>query len=130
MVLILRATLLLCLTLALQGSTREWQYRRLSVTARARHTVTARQILTAQTQLVCGLHCHGQDACNAFTFDPKGGQCVLLTGLLLEEGDVLEEVEGGEGIRRGQHVMVRMAQDHSIPYSETIFLINLFIRPR
>ena len=118
----LRASLLLCLHLALPGSMREWQYRRLTVsakawhtlTARAWHTLTSRQILTAHSQLLCGLHCHGQDTCNAFTFHPEGSQCVLLTGLILEEGDVLEEEGGGEG----QQVMVRMAKDHSIPYSK------------
>ena len=128
MFLFLGASLLLCLHLALPGSMKEWQYRRLTVTARAWHTVTARETLTAQSQLLCGLHCHGQDACNAFTFQPEGGQCVLLTGLLLEQGDVLEEEEGGEG----QLVMVRMAQDHNIPYSEIcmyIYRVSRVSRP-
>ena len=103
----LRASLLLCLHLALPGSMREWQYRRLTVSARAWHTVTARawhtltsrQILTAHSQLVCGLHCHGQDTCNAFTFHPEGSQCVLPVDSSLRRGTCWRRREEGRGSR-------------------------------
>ena len=67
---------------------------------------TEERLIPAASLTRCGVLCN--DICGAFSYDPDSQKCRLISGLVMEQGDLGEQTGG-------QLLHVKMSPDNTLP---------------